>query len=215
MGDGRAIRYDVVMEELPVIYVARHCRTSWNAQGLLQGRTDISLSEDGRREAEGIAAGLGPLGVTHIVSSTLRRAVETAEIYAAAVRAAVRPVHAFDELDHGEWEGKSFAELVANPASKYEAWLNDPGAVGIPGSRESAGGAQGRMVAGIRELASDLGGATVLVISHKHTLALLRCALWRRPLSAFRGMIRESTEPERLSEAAIAGLIADQRGTTA
>ena len=60
----------------------RHGQTDWNAQRLIQGRTDIPLNETGRAQAREQAAALGnhkpPVEIVY--ASPLKRARETAEI---------------------------------------------------------------------------------------------------------------------------------------
>ena len=66
------------------LYLLRHGETDWNRAGLLQGHTDISLNENGRRQISETAQKLCALKVEMnlILSSPLRRAYESAEIAA-------------------------------------------------------------------------------------------------------------------------------------
>ena len=41
-----------------ILYIIRHGETEWNKMGKMQGKTDISLSEDGRKLAQKTADGL-------------------------------------------------------------------------------------------------------------------------------------------------------------
>ena len=41
-----------------ILYIVRHGETEWNKMGKMQGKTDISLSEDGRKLAQKTADGL-------------------------------------------------------------------------------------------------------------------------------------------------------------
>ena len=34
------------------IYVVRHGQTNWNLEGRIQGKTDIELNEEGKKQAE-------------------------------------------------------------------------------------------------------------------------------------------------------------------
>ena len=60
--------------------LTRHTTTEWNSVGRIQGQTDISLSQQGKAEAEQLAKLLSGLGINFIVSSDLKRSSETAEI---------------------------------------------------------------------------------------------------------------------------------------
>lgn len=199
------------MLQPPTIYIARHCSTAWNVQGLLQGRTDIPLSEEGCAEACQNVQLLRPLGVAEIFTSTRKRAVQTASIYGGSLGVPHHLSAKFDELDHGDWEGRRFDDLCSDRSSGFLQWLQDPAGSSIPGSREMAQSAQKRMMEGIRQIACACH-QPVLVISHKHSIALFICALQKHPLSAFRDMIDESTEPRKLAEHALVSLITEGEG---
>ena len=67
-----------------MIYLVRHGETEWNRLRLLQGQTDIPLSEEGAEEIRRQAMRLKEIGfqVDHIVTSPLKRAAQTAQILA-------------------------------------------------------------------------------------------------------------------------------------
>ncbi|MCB1223613.1 MAG: histidine phosphatase family protein, partial [Mesotoga sp.] len=66
------------------IYFVRHGETEWNNSNRWQGRSDIPLSEKGRKQAEITGTFLKEHvpSVAAIYSSDLKRAKETAEIIA-------------------------------------------------------------------------------------------------------------------------------------
>ena len=72
------------------VLLVRHGRTALNAENRLRGRLDPDLDEVGRAEVQAIAAELAAMKPTRVVSSPLRRAVQTAE--AIARQAGVRVV---------------------------------------------------------------------------------------------------------------------------
>lgn len=61
------------------IALVRHGATDWNYDGRAQGHSDIPLNEEGRRQAEAVAARLAPERWDAIYSSTLIRAQATAQ----------------------------------------------------------------------------------------------------------------------------------------
>ena len=103
------------------IALLRHGRTPWNEAGRLQGRSDIPLSEEERERLSGLA--LPPQWRSaEVVTSPLKRALETAEILA---ENPVREDDALVEMDLGKWEGRHGADLLAEPSSGYrhvEEW---------------------------------------------------------------------------------------------
>ena len=115
----------------------RHGHTAWNRLGQIQGRTDIPLDE-------GAVAELSRLVLPErwrkaaLVSSPLRRAVQTAELI--TVHAPVE-IAALTEMDWGDWEGLKGIDLRADPCSGFRD-LEDWGWDYHPPNGESP--AQGR-----------------------------------------------------------------------
>lgn len=192
---------------LPILFIVRHCKTAWNAEGRLQGKADIPLSEEGRAEANKNVRLLQPLGITRIWTSTMLRAVQTAHIYAEGLNVPYQSCPQFDELDHGDWEGRYFNDLYSEPSSGFLRWMQDPENSPIPRSLEAATLAQRRIVAGIRHIACAHEEKAVLVVSHKHLIALLMCALEGRPLSSFQCLVDESVEPRKIPEEILVSLL--------
>jgi 2,3-bisphosphoglycerate-dependent phosphoglycerate mutase len=88
------------------LWLVRHGATEWSDAGRLNGWTDISLNEVGRRQSERLRLHLGPIDFDGIWSSDLARATETARL---AVGRAV-PDPRLRELDFGDLEGRTWAE---------------------------------------------------------------------------------------------------------
>lgn len=64
--------------------IMRHGETFWNTEGRLQGQTDIPLDENGIKMALSCGEGMKELPIDLCISSTLTRAVQTAELCMAA-----------------------------------------------------------------------------------------------------------------------------------
>ena len=65
---------------MAIIYVIRHGKTDFNEQGRYLGITNFSLNAAGRQQAKELAKEIRKLKIDLIVSSPLKRALETAEI---------------------------------------------------------------------------------------------------------------------------------------
>ena len=114
----------------------RHGATDWNRQGRFQGRTDNPLNEDGVAQAHAAARRLQSAPPDRIVSSPLLRAVNTAEIAAAAFARTVAIDEGIVECDFGNLEGQSIqaamerhniaamADLVSILPADGEAWAD-------------------------------------------------------------------------------------------
>jgi len=195
------------MEHCPAkIYLARHCKTVWNLENRLQGTVDLPLAKTGLEEARSNVAAVRNLGVNRIVSSTARRASETAQVYGESLGLRIYKTLRLRELDHGDWEGRKVNELLLDQRSGYAKWLSDPGYIPIPGSSETVQAAQRRAEEAIRAAALSFNGGSLLIIGHKHINALLMCALLEEPLTCFANHIVEDTLPYLLAADAVEAL---------
>ena len=62
------------------IYVARHGQTDWNKKGILLGSTNMGLNETGKKQAEELKEKLEHVEFDYVISSDLKRALETTKI---------------------------------------------------------------------------------------------------------------------------------------
>jgi phosphoserine phosphatase len=180
------------------LLLTRHCATEWNVEGRLQGTVDMPLSAQGVSQAQTGAEWLRSYGISRVVSSPAQRAIQTGEIVSRTLSLPFEVHPGLRELDHGDWEGCRFQDLLNSSATRYSEWLRSPGSVPIPGGRESVGMAQQRIVEAVRGVALEHSGETVLLVSHKHIRALLRCWLRGQSLDHFQGNIDDSTLPEEI-----------------
>src|SRR5204863_2627902 len=121
-------------------------------RGRVFGRLDVELSGAGRAHARRIAEALADEPIGAVYSSPLRRALETARPLAAVL--GVEPVAVDDlrELDFGELEGLTPAEIAERYPDSL-AWTAAPGGASFPGG-ESVRALQERAVRAVRRLAA-------------------------------------------------------------
>jgi broad specificity phosphatase PhoE len=95
------------------IVFVRHAETVWNAEGRWQGQTDVPLSDKGRAEVRAVTERLRGERFDRIVSSDLRRALDTASGIASALDAppAIERDAALREMNLGRWCGLLHAEV--------------------------------------------------------------------------------------------------------
>jgi glucosyl-3-phosphoglycerate phosphatase len=154
------------------LLLLRHGVTDWNREGRFQGQLDPPLSADGldeaRRLAERIAADEG-LRPAHVVTSSLSRASQTAELVASTCGATLGADARLVEVGQGAWEGRTHSELAKVDAARYAAW-RDGGGRQPPGG-ESLDAVRDRVAAALDDL---LGGEAwpLAIVSHGGTLRL-------------------------------------------
>lgn len=159
-----------------LFYFVRHGASTWNAQNRLCGRTDVPLSDAGRWQAARLAERLRVLPPDAIYTSPLQRAVQSAETVARAV--SLKPVvdERLIEVNYGAWEGKTFAEIMAQDSAAYRAWDADPAAVAPPRG-ESGNQALARVTPFLDWLSARHPAERehVVVVSHKTLCRLVVC----------------------------------------
>jgi probable phosphoglycerate mutase len=152
----------VVIARHPIVLV-RHGETEWSAADRHTGRTDVPLTELGRRQAEALAGMLrGPF--TLVLSSPLARASETMKLAGLDGELDADLV----EWDYGDLEGMTTAEI----RTKLPGWTIWSGVV--PHGEELGDVARRADRVLTRSLAAD---GPVVMFSHGHFLRVL-AARW-------------------------------------
>ena len=114
--------------------LVRHGHTEWNQLGRYQGHAPTPLSTRGLAQVTHLAAALaGDTTIAAVVSSDLLRCRQTAAPIAAAHGLAVRYDPRFREMDYGNWQGLTAAELAELDAEHYAAYRADPAGALVPG----------------------------------------------------------------------------------
>lgn len=162
---------------MALFYLVRHGESEWNAAARLCGRTDVALSDAGRRQAERLGARLRALPPAAIYTSPLVRTAETAAIIAQGSGLAPVEDARIVELNYGAWEGKTFAEVMAEDGATYRRWDADPAREAPPEGETGIAGLE-RIVAFLDEL-RQRGPAErndhVVVVTHKTVCRLALC----------------------------------------
>ncbi len=148
---------------MTTFFLIRHA--SCNGLGrTLWGRTPgICLNEKGRLQAQRLADRFGGVTLKAIYSSPLERALQTAETIAHKLNLEVNRNAAFDEVDFGDWTGKSFDMLSGDEC--WRRFNSIRSTTKIPGG-ESFLGVQLRIVTELERLSSQYGNANVGIVSH-------------------------------------------------
>ena len=143
------------------VYLARHGETEWSLSEQHTGRTDIPMTDNGRRQAAQMRGLFTPRPVEKVFTSPLSRAVETAAL------AGFEGAEETDELlefDYGEYEGVTTTDIRQERPDWY-LWRD-----GSPGGETPSDVAirVGRLVDRLRT-----EGVDVALFSHGHVLRAL------------------------------------------
>lgn len=150
-------------------YLFRHGETDWNLQNRFHGHTDTPLNARGRQQALELPSLVGSLGLTHLVSSDLSRARETARVLADHLKLPLKLDARFREAHLGAAQGLTAPEIVDRFGQPLlEAWRShNPDAL----STRYPGGESGqeillRVMDGLRELSQLPGGSQIGICTH-------------------------------------------------
>lgn len=117
------------------IYLIRHGMPEFpDERKYCIGRTDLPLSEEGRTQIQALGETFAGRRIKKIYTSPLKRCRESAAILRDAIDGSI-PIEVVDglsEIDMGDWDGRSFAEIRERFPKKYAArgkdmyWFRPP-----------------------------------------------------------------------------------------
>jgi broad specificity phosphatase PhoE len=145
----------------PELWVARHGDTAWTVSRQHTGATDLELNEDGVEAALALKPKLEGRHYDVVLSSPLRRALDTARL--AGFDPEVDP--RLREFDYGEYEGITTAD-IRETRPDWDLWRD-----GSPGGEtpDDVGRRMDELIADIRRRAKE----RALVFGHGHALRVL------------------------------------------
>jgi probable phosphoglycerate mutase len=173
------------------LHLLRHGETELSREDRFCSAIDADLTDAGRRMAEAFTAcwahHLTRPSWRAIYTSARRRTIDTAAPFAAAV--GIRPIidRGLEEIDRGDWQGRTKQEIARDDPETLERWLADP-TVGAPAG-ESARDVARRAIATLQRICSANAGGDILIVGHKTWLRLLICLLTGVELRHYRERI--------------------------
>lgn len=161
----------------------RHGLTLWNIQQRFCGRSDIALTPEGHNQACWLAQHLRSEQMGAIYTSDLRRARETAEIIASSQDQPVpiKASAAWRELDFGDWDGLTYAEIAARFPEQLGFFTNPEQF--SPSGGETLAQLKQRVLAGLALLLAEQNMGDLVLVSHGGPLRVLLCCVLGIPLA--------------------------------
>ena len=178
---------------MALMILVRHGQTDENVSGRISGQGDAPLNARGREQAALAATTLQPLGVTHIFSSPVVRARQTADILAQHLQVDVAEVADLREVEYGEWEGKFFHDIRQHPIAQQV--FNDPIQAVFP-QGESLVAMQQRGVRVIEDVRRQQPQNVVALVSHGDVIRTVLAHYLGMPFNDYR---RLNIDPGALS----------------
>lgn len=166
------------------LLLIRHATNDLLKEHRLGGRMPgVHLNEQGRAEAEALAARLARTDLAAVYSSPMERARETAQRIADRHSLEVRIHPGLHEVDCGEWSGQPVDRLRENPywlpLRTYPAWVPFPGG-------ETSWQVQVRVLAALEEIRVAHPHQTVAIVFHADPIRLAVAHYIGLPIDLFR-----------------------------
>lgn len=151
-----------------ILLIARHGQTLWNTQHRMQGQKDSPLTETGRELARRLALRLEGIPIRGILTSPLKRAMDTAELIGKRNGWAVRTDDRLQELDLGRWEGEDMRTIERRYPINFEYfWQNPNRYIELRG-----GEAYDSLLARTKSFLNDMRAAQGVYLAITHAIAL-------------------------------------------
>lgn len=148
---------------MTTFFLIRHASCNGLGQTLWGRTPGVCLNETGKVEVHRLVERFREIPLQAIYSSPLERALETAETIARTQKLEVNRNSAFDEVDFGEWTGKSFDTLSGDEV--WRRFNSVRSATRIPGG-ESFLEVQTRAVTELERLSLQHNNARIVIVSH-------------------------------------------------
>ncbi|MBF0594952.1 MAG: histidine phosphatase family protein [Candidatus Omnitrophica bacterium] len=164
------------------LYLIRHGQTDQGLNRKYCGARDVPLNETGCRQAAMLVERFKGCAIDAVVSSDLKRAVQTAQIV--FKDAAIIKRSRFREMDFGVIEGLGYDEARQEYADIYEAWIHSPMTVTLPGG-EAFVNFCARVLKGYHELLAEYENKHIVLVAHGGPIRAILCDVLKRGMNDF------------------------------
>lgn len=156
------------------IYLVRHAEAEGNAAEFFQGNIDTVLTEKGERQLDFLAARFRDIPLEALYFSPYQRTRLTAEAVNRNHGLPMVPEYDLREINGGEWEGRTWAELPAAFPEEYKMWTTHMAAFAAPFG-DAMTDVWSRMTEVLSRIERENRGKTVAVVSHGCALRNFLC----------------------------------------
>lgn len=165
-----------------MIYLIRHGKIQVeDDQRRYIGQLDLPLTEEGIRQAQNLQKRLARVDFETVYCSDLSRSRQTAEIIVGSKNTPIISRKEIREIDLGEWEGLSFADVARRFPNEFKSRGADIGYYRTPGG-ESFADCSKRVVIALHEIMQNSRG-NILIAGHAGVNRLLLCHILGMPLT--------------------------------
>lgn len=147
------------------LILVRHGETDWNAKSKILSRTDIELNKNGKKQAKIVAKKLKKENFDLIYSSTLKRALQTAEEINKYHKLEIKKTNLLFERDFGDFEGTNYNKLDLREIRDNHLYKKY--------NMEKPEIFEKRITDFIEKYCCKKHGKTILIVAHSGTLKMI------------------------------------------
>ena len=155
-----------------MIYLIRHGQSTNNVAHVIGGRLDMPLNDYGREQCNILRERMKKVHLDAVFCSGLQRATETAELLCQDRAIAPRQHADIIEMDFGDWQGLTFAQVEERYPEEYDIWVKDWTKFTIPNG-EQFRDVQERCEDFYEMIETGYAGKDVAVVAHQGILRVL------------------------------------------
>jgi len=154
------------------LYLVRHGQTDLNIKKVYYGFTDVTLNELGKIQCEKVREKLCEVNFDVVISSPLKRTMESAQIISCLNRSQIISYEGLKELNFGSWENKHFKDIEKEYEVEWKLWISDWINFSFP-QGENFKALYTRVKVCLEEILLSYEGKNILLIGHEGTLKII------------------------------------------
>jgi broad specificity phosphatase PhoE len=147
------------------IYLVRHGETEWNREEMFRGRKDIPLNNTGEEQANKVSSYFKEKHVDLIVSSPMKRAMQTAEPLSRSKGIEIKAMAEFTDMNFGAWEGSTLKRVKEDYPLEFSLWEKHPDRLQTA-EGESLETVRARVSGGLADI-DPLPEQRVVIVTHR------------------------------------------------
>jgi alpha-ribazole phosphatase len=164
------------------LLLVRHGETELNSSQRYWGSTDVALGAVGLRQAEMLRDRLASEKINYVYSSSMKRAMTTAEVICTGHHLPVSACPELKEINFGRIEGLDFNQVQEQYPDIASKWIQRSPYLAYP-EGESLTQLDRRVAEFIARLEKHAAADIVLVVAHSGVLRTLICQLMALPMT--------------------------------
>ena len=164
---------------MKTIILIRHGESETNLKKVFTGQLDAPLTPNGKKQAVLMAEYADRYRVEKIYVSPLQRAVDTAAEIVKRQACPMEICDASQEMNAGQWQGKTFDEIAREYPASYEVWRENIGQA-APEGGETCSQVYQRVTAAFEDILQSAKEKTICIVCHAIPIRMMESYILRQ-----------------------------------